>query len=496
MRSAGILLPVTSLPSPWGVGTMGAAAREFVDFLHRSGQSYWQILPICPTGYGNSPYQSFSSFAGNPYLIDLDALAGAGLLRPEEYRERDWGSDPAKVDYGLLYKNRYEVLRIAAGRYEQRYPDRLADFCREQAAWLEDYALFMALKDHFHGAPWSEWSEPLRRREPQALDDARRQLAEDVRFWRCVQAIFFEQWESLKAFANQKGVRIIGDLPFYVSGDSADVWADPGQFQLDGDLRPVEVAGCPPDGFAAGGQLWGNPLFAWDRMKAEGYAWWMRRIAFQLRIYDVLRIDHFRGFDSYYAIPRDAADARGGRWRPGPGIDFFREMERRMGRQNIIAEDLGFLTPSVRTLLARTGYPGMKVLELAFDSRDTGSGYLPHTYPRNCVVYTGTHDNDTVLGWMAHAPQTDVAQAVAYLRLNEAEGYHWGMMRSAWASVGDLAIMQLQDLLGLGSEARINTPSTIGDNWTWRCAPGIFTQKLAARLRAETALYERLPAQN
>lgn len=493
MRSAGILLPVTSLPSPWGVGTMGRTARGFVDFLHRSGQSYWQILPICPTGYGNSPYQSFSSFAGNPYLIDLDTLARSSLLEPGEYQTLDWGSDPEKVDYGLLYRNRYTVLRIAAKRYERRCPARLADFCREQASWLEDYALFMALKDRFGGAPWTEWPLPLRRREPQALADARAQLEPEVRFWRCVQAIFFEQWEKLKTYANRQGVQIIGDLPFYVSGDSADVWADPGQFQLDENLQPIEVAGCPPDGFAAGGQLWGNPLFDWERMKADGYAWWMRRIAFQLRIYDVLRIDHFRGFDSYYAIPYGAQDARGGRWRPGPGIDFFKEVERQLGRQNIIAEDLGFLTPSVRTLLAQTGFPGMKVLELGFDSRDTGSGYLPHTYPRNCVVYTGTHDNDTVQGWMAHAPREDVARATAYLRLNEAEGYHWGMMRSAWGSVADLAIMQMQDLLGLGSEARINTPSTMGDNWTWRCRPGVFTDQLADTLRAETEQYGRLP---
>ena len=495
MRSAGILLPITSLPSPWGVGTMGRSAREFADFLQSAGQSCWQILPICPTSYGDSPYQSFSSYAGSPYLIDLDDLCEQGLLRPEEYQSLSWGEDPGRVDYGLLYRRRFPVLRKAVERMEKRFPEQFLTFCQEEYDWLEDYALFMALKGRYNGVAWSQWPAPLRKREAAAMAAARRELAEDVSFWQGVQYLFAHQWKMLKNYVNQRGISIIGDLPIYVSADSADVWANPRQFQLDGDMIPTEVAGCPPDGFTEDGQLWGNPLFDWDYMKQDGYRWWFRRIAFQFRFYDVLRIDHFRGFDAYYAVPAGASTAKIGRWRPGPGIDFFRQLEQSLGKRAIIGEDLGFLTPSVRQLLADSGFPGMKVLEFAFDTRDTGSGYLPHTYPRNCVVYAGTHDNDTIQGWMSTAPKADVERAKAYLRLSKAEGYHWGMMRSAWASVADLAVMQMQDLLGLGSEARMNTPSTLGGNWTWRCPDGAFTPELAARLHREMELYGRLPAE-
>ena len=496
MRGAGILLPITALPSPWGVGAMGQSAREFADFLQRAGQTHWQILPICPTGYGDSPYQSFSSFAGNPYLIDLDDLCRDGLLRPEDYQTLSWGDDPLRVDYALLYRQRFGVLRKAVSRLLQSGDAGFGRFCRGESEWLEDYVLFMALKDRCGGKPWKDWPEELRRREEKALAEARRELAPELDFWRGVQYLFYRQWKALKAYVNSRGVLLIGDLPIYVSADSADVWASPGQFQLDGELAPTEVSGCPPDGFAEDGQLWGNPLFDWDFMKRDGYRWWFRRLRFQFRIYDVLRIDHFRGFDAYYAIPAGEDTARNGRWRPGPGIDFFRCLEKALGRQEIIAEDLGFMTPSVKKLLEESGYPGMKVLEFAFDSRDTGSGYLPHTYPRRCVVYTGTHDNDTIQGWMATAPKADVAKARAYLRLTAREGYHWGMMRGAWESVADLAVMQMQDLLGLGSEGRMNTPSTLGGNWTWRCPAGAFTPQLAKKLRREMELYGRLPEQN
>ena len=308
-----------------------------------------------------------------------------------------------------------------------------------------------------------------------------------------MQHLFFSQWWSLKEYVNQKNISIIGDLPIYVALDSADVWANPDQFQLDENGRPTEVAGCPPDGFSADGQLWGNPLFDWERMKKDGYAWWLKRIAWQFQICDTLRIDHFRGFDSYYAIPYGDATAKNGRWKPGPGIGFFKAVNKALGKKDIIAEDLGFLTPSVHKLLKDSGYPGMKVLEFAFDSRDTGSDYLPHCYSPHCVVYAGTHDNDTIQGWMASAPKKDVSFAKAYLRLSKREGYHWGMMRSAWASPADLAVMQFQDLLGLGSEARMNTPSTLGNNWKWRALPGTFDEKLSKRLRREMKVYQRLP---
>ena len=493
MRSAGVLLPVTSLPSPCGVGTLGQAARDFIDFLQRAGQSYWQILPIGPTGFGDSPYQSFSSYAGNPYLIDLDELAAQGLLKEDEFRFIDWGGDPARVDYGLLYERRFEVLRRAVERLAGGLESEFAAFCELQASWLDDYSLFMAIKDSCGGLPWQQWPEALRRREPAALEQTRRELGGDIRFWRGAQFLFFRQWAALHAYANERGIKIIGDLPIYVAADSADAWADPEQFLLDGELRPTAVAGCPPDGFTADGQLWGNPLFNWEKMKEEGYSWWLRRIAYQFGIYDVLRIDHFRGFDEYYAIPYGDDTARNGEWRPGPGLDFFLTLEQKLGRLDIIAEDLGFLTPSVYKLLEQTGFPGMKVLQFAFDTRDTGSGYLPHCYGRHCVVYTGTHDNDTIEGWMKNAPAEFVARAADYLRLTPEEGYNWGMIRGAMSSVGDLAVILIQDMLGLGSEARINTPSTLGGNWLWRCGSGVLSDELARRLYHETELYGRLP---
>lgn len=486
-------MPISSLPSPYGIGAMGEAAREFVDFLAAGGQSCWQILPVGPTSYGDSPYQSFSSYAGNPYFIDLDQLARQGLLEAEEYRNLNWGDDPASVDYGLLYKNRYPVLRRACARLLDKEREAFDAFCREEAEWLEDYALFMALKGRYGGASWFQWPAPERLREPDAMEAARRELAGEVDFWKGVQYLFFQQWSALKEYANGKGVSIIGDLPIYVAGDSADVWSDPDQFQLDDQGSPTEVAGCPPDGFSADGQLWGNPLFDWEKMRKDGYRWWLRRVAAQFRIYDTLRIDHFRGFEAYYAIPAGDDTAKNGRWRPGPGMDFFRRVNETLGDKDIIAEDLGFLTEGVRQLLRDTGYPGMKVLEFAFDSRDTGSDYLPHCYTPHCVVYAGTHDNDTIQGWMENAPRKDVAFAKEYLRLTTREGYHWGMMRGAWASVADLAVMQMQDVLGLGSEARMNTPSTLGINWKWRALPGSYDAKLAKRLHREMKVYQRLP---
>ena len=496
MRRAGILMPISSLPSPWGIGTLGEAAREFVDFLARGGQSCWQILPVGPTSYGDSPYQSFSSFAGNPYFIDLDDLAAEGLLEREEYTGLNWGTNPEQVDYSLLYQNRYPVLRKACGRLDRGKKGAYTAFCLENRDWLEDYALFMALKEKFGGRSWREWPKSLRLRRLRALEKARVELEEEIQFWKGVQYLFFRQWDALKKLANGRGISIIGDLPIYVSGDSADVWANPEQFQLDQAGLPTEVAGCPPDGFTEDGQLWGNPLFDWERMKGEGYAWWLRRIAFQFKIYDILRIDHFRGFDEYYAIPYGDKTARNGRWRPGPGIEFFQTVKKALGKKEIIAEDLGFLTDSVRKMLRQSGFPGMKVLQFAFDSRDTGSDYLPHCYKPNCVVYTGTHDNDTILGWMKTAPRKDVQFAKEYLRLNSREGYNWGMMRSAWASPADLAVMQMQDLLGLDGRARMNTPSTLGNNWQWRALPGSYGEKLSRRLYREMRVYQRLPKQN
>lgn len=494
MRTGGILMHITSLPSPYGVGTMGACARRFVDFLQAAGQSLWQILPICPTSYGDSPYQSFSTFAGNPYLIDLDDLAADGLLDRSDYESLDWGDDPLRVDYGKLYHNRYPVLRKACKVLLAAPTADYWTFCEENSFWLEDYALFMAMKEANGGEPWTDWEQPVRDRDRVALNRVRRALAADLAFWRGVQYLFFRQWKALKGYANGRGIQIIGDLPIYVSADSVDVWAHPEQFQLDEHRRPTEVAGCPPDGFSADGQLWGNPLFDWDYMERDNFSWWVRRIAYQFEIYDVLRIDHFRGFDAYYAIPYGEPTAQNGRWRQGPGIKLFQAVERALGKKDIIAEDLGFLTPSVHRLRDETGFPGMKVLQFAFDSRDKeGPAYLPHNYPANCVVYVGTHDNEPAMGWLVTARPEDVAYAREYLHLDQREGENWGMMRTVWASVGRYAVVQIQDVLGLGSEARMNTPSTLGRNWTWRAPEGFDSPALAVKLRRQMALYGRLP---
>lgn len=491
MRTSGVLMHLTSLPGPYGVGTMGKAAREFVDFLARGGQTWWQILPIGPTSYGDSPYQCFSTFAGNPYLIDLELLEEDGLLKREEYAGLDWGSDPGRVDYGLLHENRFPVLRKAVERLLETPPADYTVFLAENGTWLRDYALFMALKDRNGGKPWWEWEKPLRGRDQTAVAGARKEEAAGVAFHQGLQYLFFRQWRELKEYANERGVRFIGDLPIYVALDSADVWSRPHLFQLDKELRPVEVAGCPPDAFTADGQLWGNPLFDWEAMEREGYGWWVERIRRQRGFYDLLRIDHFRGFESYYAIPFGEETARNGRWKPGPGMKLFHAVEHALGRQAIIAEDLGFLTDPVRQLLRDSGFPGMKVLEFAFDSRGEESDYLPHNYDKHCVAYVGTHDNDTALGWLAAADPADRALAVDYLKLTEAEGWNWGLMRGVWASPAFLAVVQAQDILGLGSEARMNEPSTLGANWQWRAAAGAFTPALAEKLRHETELYRR-----
>lgn len=493
MRKSGILMHLSSLPSPYGIGTMGQSARNFIDFLREAGQSYWQLLPICPTSYGDSPYQSFSTFAGNPYFIDLDALAADGLLTRDEFCNIDWECTPDDINFGALYEKRYPVLRRAASRFLQQPRADFDEFRRENATWLPDYALFMALKDVHGGAPWWEWDEPLRMCNPDAISQARMRHADEIVFWEVVQYLFFAQWNALKTYAHDRDISIIGDLPIYVSLDSVDVWAHPALFQLDKNKRPREVAGCPPDGFSADGQLWGNPLFDWESMARDDYAWWVDRIGYLCAIYDILRIDHFRGFDSYYAIPYGATTAKIGRWCKGPGMDLFRAVERAIGKQPIIAEDLGFLTDSVRELLHESGFPGMRVLEFAFDSRDSaGSEYLPHNYVPHCVAYTGTHDNDTILGWFDSADPADAAYAVEYLRLTEQEGYHWGMIRALWGSVASLTVAQAQDLLGLGGEARMNIPSTVGANWRWRALPGCFTPALAHKLRHMTRLYGRL----
>lgn len=491
MRTSGVLMHISSLPSPYGIGTMGKEARKFVDFLDKSGQKYWQILPICPTSYGDSPYQSFSSFAGNPYFIDLETLCKEKLLTKKECESFPWGTNARYVDYGVMYQSRYQLLKKAFVRFMANEPADFATFCKEEADWLEDYTLFMALKDAHDGVAWFEWEKELKTRDKKAIAKAKEEYAEDMTFYKMLQYLFFKQWWELKAYVNEKGIEIIGDVPIYVAGDSADVWANPSQFYLDKNLDPIDVAGCPPDAFSEDGQLWGNPLFRWDEMKKDDYTWWTKRIKAMSKLYDVVRIDHFRGFDSYYAIPAKDDTAKNGEWREGPGMDLFTTLEKKLGKLNIIVEDLGFLTPSVLKLVEDSGFPGMKVVQFAFDSRE-GSDYLPHTYKSHCVVYTGTHDNDTIMGWMKTAPKASIKFAKEYLNLTKEEGYNWGMMRGAWASVGDMAIVPMQDIIGLGSEARMNTPSTLGGNWEWRAKADEIDNKLAKRLYKYMEMYGRL----
>ena len=491
MRTSGVLMPISSLPSPYGIGTMGKAARKFVDFLVKGGQTYWQILPICPTSYGDSPYQSFSSFAGNPYFIDLETLCKDKLLTKAECESYPWGTNEKYVDYGVMYVSRYALLKKAFERFMKNLPEDYEKFCKKEAEWLDEYALFMALKDANGGVAWFEWPKELKLRKPEAIAKAKKESAKDIEFYKMLQYLFFKQWNELKAYANENNIEIIGDVPIYVAGDSADVWANPSQFYLDKNLNPIEVAGCPPDAFSEDGQLWGNPLFRWDVMKKDGYSWWTKRISAMAKLYDIVRIDHFRGFDSYYAIPAEDDTAKNGSWKKGPGMDLFRKLEEKLGKLPIIVEDLGFLTPSVVKLLEDSGFPGMKVIQFAFDSRE-GSNYLPHTYSQHCVVYTGTHDNDTVMGWMKTAPKASVKFAKEYLNLTKEEGYNWGMMRGAWASVGDMAIVPMQDLIGLGSEARMNTPSTLGGNWEWRATEDQINNALAKRLYKYMEMYGRI----
>ena len=492
-RSAGILLHISSLPSPYGIGTLGRQAYAFVERLAAANQRYWQVLPLGPTGYGDSPYQSFSAFAGNPYFIDLEALIDDGLLDAAAVGSIDWGNEPGRVSFERIYAARFGVLREAFARARQNdeMQAKIAGFSRDNADWLEDYALFMALKDAFGGAPWTDWPDALRLREEAALAAARERLADDAAFHRFTQYLFFTQWANLRAYARERGVSLIGDLPIYVPFDSADVWSAPEEFQLDEDRRPLFVAGVPPDYFTADGQLWGNPIYDWAHMRQTGYAWWLRRMGAAAALFDCVRIDHFRGLASYWRVAAYAETAREGEWIEGPGLDFVETIKDAFPTLEIIAEDLGYLTEDVRALLHASGFPGMKVLQFAFDAREP-SDYLPHTYERRCVCYAGTHDNTTARAWFAEADPADAAMAVRYLGLSEEEGYVWGMLRGGMGAVADLFVAQMQDYLNLGAFARMNTPGSLGGgNWRWRLQIGEFDDALTERIGMMTRLYGR-----
>ncbi len=519
MRSCGMLLPVFSLPSPYGIGAFSQEAYGFVDSLAEAGQRYWQILPLGPTSYGDSPYQSFSAFAGNPYFIDLTALIEEGLLTEEECAAADFGSDEGTIAYDKLYENRFPLLRRAFVRWKEKGDKKSAEKLLSQALSSEtsEYCFYMAVKNHCQGKAWSLWDEDIRLRRPEAVERYRKMLGEEILFYQFLQYKFQEQWKKLKAYANEKGIQIIGDIPIYVAFDSADAWTHPELFQFDEEGLPSAVAGCPPDDFSATGQLWGNPLYRWDYHEKTGFAWWMKRMEYSLQLYDVVRVDHFRGFDEYYAIPYGSETAEKGQWEKGPGIAIFQQMKKYFGTEDlpIIAEDLGFLTPTVLQLVADTGFPGMKVLEFAFEE-GKDSEYLPHNYAANCVVYTGTHDNDTVQGWFAALSPADRQMVLDYAGSpggpNAVTGnteakraqpqspqpvlspaVHWDLIRLALSSVAKLAVIPVQDYLGLGAEARINIPSTLGGNWVWRMRKGQLDERILKKARRMAELYGRAP---
>ena len=491
MRRSGVLLPITSIPSKYGIGGFSKECYEFVDFLERAGQSLWQILPLGPTGYGDSPYQSFSAYAGNPYFIDLEKLIEAGWLTKEDCGDEILSGDGQRyVDYEKIYHTRFKILRKAYENSGIHNHMAFQKFCEKNAYWLDDYALYMAVKNTFGGKSFNEWDEDIRFRKPSAMRRYREDYAEEIGFIRFQQYLFDEQWHALRTYAAEKGIKIIGDIPIYAAYDSADVWGAPELFQLDENLLPVAVAGCPPDAFSATGQLWGNPLYRWDYHKETGYDWWMKRIARCYELYDILRIDHFRGFDEYYSIPYGNPTAQFGHWEKGPGYEIFQVMKKTLGKREVIAEDLGLLTPSVVRLVKKSGYPGMKVLLFAFNAGDD-SEYLPHHYDKNAVVYTGTHDNDTIEGWLKRAKRADVSFAMKYLGVKRKKDIRFGMIRAAISSAADTAVIPIQDYLGLDNSARMNLPSTLGDNWKWRLLPGELSEKLAEQMAGLTALYGR-----
>ena len=489
MRSSGVLMHITSLPGNYGIGTMGRASYNFVDFLKSAGQSLWQLLPLTPTGYGDSPYQSCSTFAGNHYLIDLDSLVDEGLLKKEELTDIVWGNSEEQADFGLLYNNRLKVLALAYDRFEAG--EDFAQFCRDNSTWLSDFSLFMALKERAGGKPWTQWEDGLKFRDPETIWNARRSLQDRIRFFSFVQFLFHRQWTALKAYANKNGIKIIGDVPIYVPYDSVEVWSSPEMFQLDDTLNPTAVAGCPPDAFTEDGQLWGNPLYHWDKHQSDGFSWWLRRLEAAGKWYDIVRIDHFRGFEAYWSVPYGDTTAKNGHWVKGPGMAFVNAVKKGLPKLSLIAEDLGFLTPEVLQLRDDSGWPGMKVLGFAFDSREP-SEYLPYNYPVNSVCYTGTHDNMTTHQWFDTASADAVAYAAEYMTLSQKEGYVWGMIRTAMASRSRMCVIPMQDYLDLGGDARMNFPGKPSGNWTWRMKDGAATPALAERINKLTKLYGRI----
>ena len=493
-RSSGILLHPSSLFGKYGIGTLGENAVKFIDFLDRANQKLWQVFPLGPTSFGDSPYQSFSAFAGNPYLIDLEKLVSLDLLKTEDIESVKLENSADFVDFGLLYENKLPLLKKAYENLKnidnEKILFELQIFKDENSFWLEDYSLFISLKYHFKGQEWSKWDEDIKQRNEDAVGKYKELLKEQIELNNFVQYLFFSQWREIKGYANSKGISIIGDIPIFVAFDSADAWANPEIFLFDDERKPTNVAGVPPDYFSKTGQLWGNPLFDWEKLKETGYKWWIERVRSNLKLADIIRIDHFRGFESYWSVPATEKTAIIGTWEKGPGIDFFDSIKVALGDLPIIAEDLGNLTKEVVELRVQTGFPGMKILQFAFDS-DEENDYLPHSYDHNCVVYTGTHDNDTITGWYSKANTQDKEYVRDYLDIFTDNQIHWRFIKSAWRSVANMAIAPMQDFLGLGSEARINIPGIASGNWQWRMKEEDLTTNLSDEIRRITKLYGR-----
>lgn len=481
---------ISSLPSEYGIGKMGKHAFEFVDFLNSAGVKCWQILPLSPTSYGDSPYQSFSVNAGNPYFIDFEILEGDGLLERHEFASFTWETQPDKVDYKLIYDNCFKVLRIAYSRFKPAKFPEYKEFCEANKSWLDEYGLFMALKSRNDGKPWFEWEGEIALHKPKAVTEAKKQLKTEIGFYKFMQFEFSRQWKALKKYANDSDIEIVGDIPIYCALDSVEAWADHRLFWFNRKRRPVCVAGCPPDEFSPTGQLWGNPLYDWDYHKKTGYKWWIDRIRTASELYDIVRIDHFRGFESYYTIPFGNKDAVVGEWKKGPDYELFRMAEEKLGRLSIIAEDLGFITPEVREMLDKCGYPGMKVLQFGFS--DGKNDYLPHNFTTtNCFAYTGTHDNETLNGWVESLDKKSLKFAKKYLNVNRKSEIPMAVVRAAWGSVAEVACAQMQDFLDSPVGDRMNTPSTLGCNWQFRTKQADFTPELAKKIKKLNKMYNR-----
>lgn len=489
-RGAGILLPVSSLPSNYGIGTFGKEAYNFIDLLVKAKQKYWQVLPIGPTSYGDSPYQSFSAFSGNPYFIDLDTLMEEGLLTREDVEQYEWGSNESYVDYAKVFESRFKVLRVAFNNSNHMDTAEYKDFCKASKFWLDDYSLYMAVKCKFDNKEWSEWDDDIRNREPEAVKRYAKELKEDVDFWKFCQFKFRQQWTELKKYANENDIRIIGDIPLYVAMDSADVWVHGRLFQLDERKNPTHIAGVPPDNFSATGQRWGNPLYDWDVMEEEGFGWWKERMKSNAALYDIIRIDHFIGIVRYFKIPASCPTAEEGEWVEGPGKKLTNAIKRAIGDSEIIAEDLGVVVDSVRNLINETGWPGMKILEFGFDGGASNDN-LPHHYHKNCIVYGGTHDNETLVGYFKEQNPWHTPFTLDYLNIKDKEEIPGAIIRAAYASVANTAIFQLQDILGLDNSARMNFPGTLGGNWEWRMKKGQFEERHVEYLKKLVYVYGR-----